>query len=211
MLTTAAAPTADSGWWTSHLAAGGGLVANLSFTDSSGDVSAWPVVLDTGSGNLAVSTAACGTCGAAFTTSLVLDVDAGRTIEVLYGDSKVTSSFWSGVAATSVVGFFPDQRGLGGCFAETKTLAAINIASEAPYAFFKGSPPFMGILGLGFAGVAQPFTITSSGEQVHAPSSVHRSTSPPPPPPLTLLLIIPPWRKRLPQSPFLRRSGTRGN
>ena len=148
----------NTGWWIGRMKGGFGFYANLSFTDSYGVVSTWPVLIDTGSSNLAISVPDCSSCGARFATNLNLDVDDTYTIEVSYGDSSTSTSFWKGIRATSDVGFFNSNTGYGDCHAETH-LAAITEASTddgLDEAFFRDGK-WYGIWGLAFKGAAASF------------------------------------------------------
>lgn len=83
------------GWYHTRLAPrSGGFAVNLTFTAADGSASAWPILLDTGSANLAVATAACSTCNDSATDLSFSSPAAGASeITVMYGTSEATATW----------------------------------------------------------------------------------------------------------------------
>ena len=127
-----------------------------------------PLLVDTGSANLAVSVRGCDGCGRGAATDLSLSLAPGDderggaaaaatspTIRVAYGDEESSATWWSGVRATSAT------VGWEGANASDVDIAAITAASSGvgpgSNAFFGAeSHDCVGILGLAFDDLATP-------------------------------------------------------
>jgi len=83
------------GWYHTSLGPrSGAFTVNLTFTAADGTASAWPVILDTGSANLAVATAACSTCNDSATDLAFSSPESGASeVTVVYGASEATSTW----------------------------------------------------------------------------------------------------------------------
>jgi len=83
------------GWYHTRLGPrSGGFAVNLTFTAAGGSASAWPILLDTGSANLAVATAACSTCNDSATDLSFNSPAAGASeVTVMYGTSEATATW----------------------------------------------------------------------------------------------------------------------
>lgn len=130
----------------------GDFSVDLAFLDSSGTKQTYPVIIDTGSSNLAIAVDQCSTCGVG-STSLELDLDKNYTIKVEYGESGDTT-YWSGYRVTGVVSFNDALNGSN--INVTAEFAGITTTSTGDNEFFEGENN-NGILGLAFSDLADPF------------------------------------------------------
>lgn len=103
---------------------------------------AYKVILDSGSSNLAIATSSCSNCGEAATTLDLSEASPSMCIEVEYG-----SGSWSGVElASTYVALSSD--------ASTEvTLAGITDQDD----FFEGGSSYSGILGMAYEGIANGY------------------------------------------------------
>ena len=125
--------------------------------------SEYPVIVDTGSSNLAMAVASCKNCGVG-ATDLDVDMDETMCIEVVYG-----SGSWSGYRSEQVrVGFVEESTAGFGPVVTNTTLAGITSQSD----FFMGGG-YNGILGLAYPALAEPY----SAEQCSSSSSSSGSSA----------------------------------
>lgn len=120
---------------------------------------AYKVILDSGSSNLAIAIESCTNCGEA-STELDLTTDSDMCIEVTYGSGE-----WSGyeVETTAV--------GLSSELATDTTLAGITYQDD----FFSGGSSYSGILGMAYEGIAEGYSSDSC--ESSKSSSGKKSTS----------------------------------
>jgi len=111
------------------------------YFDSSLDT-AYKVILDSGSSNLAIATEDCTNCGDASTTLSLTLADPEMCIEVEYG-----SGSWSGEEVSSTF------VGLSSDVSTDVTLAAITDQDD----FFEGGASYSGILGMAYEGIANDY------------------------------------------------------
>jgi len=126
--------------------------ADLSFTDKYDDTKTYPIIVDTGSSNLAVAVKQCSTCGVG-KTELELDLDKNYSITVDYGESS-DSTFWEGYRAESTVSFSDALNGSD--VSATVYLAGITETSTGSEAFFSGENN-KGIMGLAFSALSEDY------------------------------------------------------
>ena len=128
---------------------------DLTFTNSDGAMQTYPMLVDTGSSNLAVAVAKCTNCGAGHATQLTLNEDASKEIGVVYGESGDITS-WSGVLATSDTGIFAEDSGATTLDDTASALdvtngeahATVELAAITSQDSFFGDGDFAGIWGL---------------------------------------------------------------
>jgi hypothetical protein len=106
------------------------------------DATAYKVILDSGSSNLAIALESCTNCGEASTT-LDLTTNDDMCIEVTYGSGE-----WSGVEVEST------YVGLSSDISTTTTLAGITYQDD----FFSGGSSYCGILGMAYSGIAESYS-----------------------------------------------------
>jgi len=114
------------------------------YFSSDDDATAYPVILDSGSSNLAIASSSCSNCGDAATTlDLDLVSDPEMCIDVTYGSGE-----WFGYEASST------YVGMDSSLAADMTLAAITYQDE----FFEGGSSYVGILGMAYDGIANGYS-----------------------------------------------------
>eukprot|EP00620_Florenciella_sp_RCC1587_P021072 CAMPEP_0182560160 /NCGR_PEP_ID=MMETSP1324-20130603/2982_1 /TAXON_ID=236786 /ORGANISM="Florenciella sp., Strain RCC1587" /LENGTH=688 /DNA_ID=CAMNT_0024772495 /DNA_START=258 /DNA_END=2324 /DNA_ORIENTATION=+ len=126
--------------------------ADVSFVDKNDDTKTYPIIVDTGSSNLAVAVKQCSTCGVG-ETDLDLDLDKNYSITVDYGESS-ESTFWEGYRAETTVSF--DDALNGSDVSATVYLAGITETSTGDEAFFSGENN-NGIMGLAFSALSEDY------------------------------------------------------
>lgn len=127
------------------------------------DATAYPVILDSGSSNLAVVIEDCTNCKKASTT-LDLATDNDMCIEVSYGSGE-----WSGVEIEST------YVSLSGDVSTETTLAGITYQDD----FFTGGSTYVGILGMAYSGIAEGYSSSSCGSSSERMSSSTRAAATP--------------------------------
>jgi hypothetical protein len=121
------------------------VAVSLNGTDS--DLYEYPVIVDTGSSNMAMAVAACTNCESG-ATELEVGLE-DQCIEVTYG-----SGSWSGQMTNNLnMGF---KEGEGGALLDSVVMAGITTQDG----FFGGG--FNGILGLAYPDLAEPYTSCSA-------------------------------------------------
>lgn len=114
------------------------------YFSSDDDATAYPVILDSGSSNLAIASDSCSNCGDAATTlDLTLVSDPAMCIDVTYGSGE-----WFGYEASST------YVGMSSSLSTDMTLAAITYQDE----FFEGGSSYVGILGMAYSGIANGYS-----------------------------------------------------
>jgi hypothetical protein len=136
-------------------------IVDVYFSDDD-DATAYPVILDSGSSNLAIVLESCTNCGEASTT-LDLTTDTDMCIEVTYGSGE-----WSGVEVEST------YVGLSSAISTETTLAGITYQDD----FFSGGSSYVGILGMAYTGIAEDYSESacSSSSSSSSKSSSKKST-----------------------------------
>ena len=120
-------------------------VVDVAFATDFHTYKEYPVIVDTGSSNLAMAVSECSNCGDG-ATDLDVTLDESECIEVTYG-----SGAWSGYETSVLsVGFV---EGTGGVLADNVTMAAITTQED----FFEGDG-YNGILGLAYADLMEPYS-----------------------------------------------------
>ena len=113
--------------------------------DSGKTYTEYPVIVDTGSSNLALAVSSCSGCGTGSTT-LDVTLQSEECIEVTYG-----SGAWSGYeTATMSIGFL---QGSGTNLTDETTMAGITYSDD----FFEGSG-YNGILGLAYSDLMEGYS-----------------------------------------------------
>jgi len=130
---------------------------------------AYKVILDSGSSNLAIAVSSCSNCGDAATTLDLTETTPEMCIEVTYG-----SGSWSGVEIASTYVALSDE-----VYTDV-TLAGITDQDE----FFEGGSSYSGILGMAYVGIANSYessectsddtSTTSTQKSVRKPSENSR-------------------------------------
>jgi len=116
-------------------------IVDVYFSDDD-DATAYKVILDSGSSNLAIAIDDCTNCGEASTT-LDLTTDDDMCIEVTYGSGE-----WSGVEVEST------YVALSSSISTDTTLAGITYQDD----FFSGGSSYCGILGMAYEGIAEGYS-----------------------------------------------------
>lgn len=116
-------------------------IVDLYFS-SDDDATAYPVILDSGSSNLAIAIESCSNCEEASTDLDPTEASPEMCIEVTYG-----SGAWSGVEIES------SYVGLSSALSVDTTYAGITYQKE----FFEGGSSYVGILGMAYEGIANSY------------------------------------------------------
>lgn len=137
-------------------------IVDLYFEDSD-DATAYPVIIDSGSSNLAVAISSCTNCGEAATTlDPTLVSDPEMCIEVTYGSGE-----WSGVEVAS------SYVSLGSGLGVDATYAGITYQDD----FFEGGSSYVGILGMAYEGIANSYEDDCTTTTSSSSSSSSRSAT----------------------------------
>lgn len=112
------------------------------------DATGYPLILDSGSSNLAIAISSCTNCKEASTT-LDFTTDEDMCVEVTYGSGE-----WSGVEVDST------YVGLSSSISTDTTFAGITYQDD----FFSGGSSYVGILGMAYSGIAEGYSESSCSE-----------------------------------------------
>eukprot|EP00614_Pseudopedinella_elastica_P003569 CAMPEP_0172600344 /NCGR_PEP_ID=MMETSP1068-20121228/20528_1 /TAXON_ID=35684 /ORGANISM="Pseudopedinella elastica, Strain CCMP716" /LENGTH=293 /DNA_ID=CAMNT_0013400971 /DNA_START=262 /DNA_END=1139 /DNA_ORIENTATION=- len=123
--------------------------AHFSKDEGHMDPTSYPLILDSGSSNLAIAIQDCVNCGEAATSFNPNPADPAMCIEVEYG-----SGSWSGVEAQRS---YVSLGGQVGC-----NLEFAGITSQAD--FFEGGQSYVGILGMAYQGIASSYSQAACDE-----------------------------------------------